>query len=968
MEAYHRKTINYEKDSITFQVLEWVDSNEQINDTEDPESGEYNEYIIKAFGVTREGNSVCLTISDFKPFFYVKVPDSWNNLDVSKFLFNLKNVTGYYNGKAYKCLYKWGKHLVAEQCIIQKKKDFYGFSGEKEFKFLKLVFNNSEAARRFNYTIQNHNDPENKVKIECCPQELKLYESNVEHILKFFHERDIAPTGWLVANEIVTIYDDRNSRCQIELETTVNSVSSDYTDETNAKILQASFDIETYSIDGSFPLPKIKGNCVTQIATAFKYFGNSDFYVKHIICLKECAEINDPGVVVEWYNTEREVLLAWRRLVNEMDPDILYSYNGDQFDCNYLNERAKINNCEEDFLDLSKLKYSPSSIKVKSFASSAYGNSEYNRLSIPGRVNFDILIYIQREYKENSYKLDDIAEKFIGQNKNDMTPKEMFALFASGDPVQIKRLAMYCIMDTTLPQLLVDKMCILQNQISMSNVTSVPFKYLVERGQSIKAFSQILKETRRENFVIPVLKHKYGSEDTEEFEGATVLTPQTGAYFTPVTVCDFASLYPSIMQAHNLCFSTVVLDENYSNLPNTEYKTMEWFDAKTETTKTVKFCTSTKGILPKLLKTLTLSRKKYKTLMKSATDPFTKEIYNKCQLAVKVSMNSMYGFLASPIICCKPIAATVTAYGRRMIADTKGYLEKNYPCSVAVYGDTDSVFVQFKTKSTDHYIKEKARISKHVVITEKSKMYLKELKGNCIKESMDLGKEAAKAITKNLFEHPISLEYEKVYCPLLLLSKKRYIGSYYSENHLERDYLDNKGVALTRRDVTKLLKISYQHIIDLFVEKGQEGLPEVLEYLHKIIDDIKNNKIDKKLLVITKALKGPYKNGNIPHVVLSKILAERDPGNAPRSNDRIPYLFIDNGWIKATTPQYLKVEDPEYAIRFNLPLDTEYYIKSLSNPICELLELFMKNPEIIFKDIIKEYKKNRLAKIKSLKK
>jgi DNA polymerase elongation subunit (family B) len=1314
MERFARKEIDYDGDSIEFQALEWNDSNQPKTFEDDMDVDECEipeEYVIRSFGVTREGHSVCLSITDFTPFFYVKVPEAWGKNNANLFMNNLINLTGYYNGRAYNPLKKWGQYLLREKCLIQRKKDFYGFSGEKQFKFLRLTFNNSAAMKKFVYAINAHNDAGNKTSVPGINFKIKLYESNLDPILKFMHIRDAKPTGWISAKNIKVIEGlSKISRCQIEASCSWTDVSCDIENESNARILQASFDIEVYSIDGSFPIPGIKENCVTQIATAFKYFGDASFYVKHIITLKDCAEIvseDDVPVIVESYSTEKEVLLAWKRLVNTMDPDILYTYNGDQFDCNYLNERAKITRCSEEFLDLSKLKETSSVLKEAHFSSSAYGTSNYRRLSIPGRINFDLLIYIQREYKENSYKLDSIAEKYLGQKKNDMTPQQMFDFFASGDPEKIAILAKYCIKDTLLPQLLVDKLHILQNQISMSNVTYVPIKYLIERGQSIKAFSQILRETRKAGYLVPVLERSSSDEEAESFEGATVLAPDTGAYFSPVTVCDFASLYPSIIRAHNLCFSTIVLSEEYNDLPNTEYNTIEW-EEQGGVKHSFKYCKSTEGILPKLLKELTESRKKYKKLMKEAEDPFSKEIYNKCQLAVKVSMNSIYGFLAAPMLTCKGIAATVTAYGRLMIADTKKFMEEEYPCSVAVYGDsvtgrtplllekdgeihietiqsifdknnkvdypgfkildgsdreekeyssskfriwtdkgwqnikkvirhkcdkkiynvlthtgyvevtedhslldentviikpkdcavgtkllssypgkfnescssisngkafiygffygdgscgfykcnsgnkyswalnnadldvldnlrtllrkeypssdpivydtlassgvykltvnnqknmvnefrdkfydsdknkkvpteilnsdneiiqsffdgywaadgcrkdkessgcerfdnkgqigsaglyylmkklgykvslntrkdkeevirltltkktqrkvsneikklesrehvgyvydietdsgrfqagvgdiivknTDSVFVKFKTKSTELFNSERDRIYNHVVVTDGDKNYLKKLKSKCIEESKVIGKEAAERATEKLFKMPISLEYEKVYCPLLLLSKKRYIGELYSENSEKMDYLDNKGVVLKRRDNFELLRICYQKIVDIFVEDGEKGLDKALDYIRYVIDDIKNGTVDKDLLVVTKTLKGPYKSLNIPHVVLSRTLAERDPGNAPRSNDRIPYIFIDNGWTKSTTPQYTKVEDPAYAKLHGLPVDTEYYIKYLMNPICEILELFMEKPEEMFKKITMEYRKTRLARLK----
>ena len=178
------------------------------------------------------------------------------------------------------------------------------------------------------------------------------------------------------------------------------------------------------------------------------------------------------------------------------------------------------------------------------------------------------------------------------------------------------------------------------------------------------------------------------------------------------------------------------------------------------------------------------------------------------------------------------------------------------------------------------------------------------------------------------------------------------------------DYLDNKGVVLTRRDNFQLLRECYQKIVDIFMEDGIKGLDKVLKYINEMIDDIKFNRINKDSLIVTKTLKGPYKSQNIPHVVLAKKIAERDPGAAPRQNDRIPYIFIDNGWLKATTPQFMKVEDPNFAKQHNLPVDTEYYIKALMNPLCEILELFMDKPDEMFKKITNDYRKERLARLK----
>jgi DNA polymerase delta subunit 1 len=121
-----------------------------------------------------------------------------------------------------------------------------------------------------------------------------------------------------------------------------------------------------------------------------------------------------------------------------------------------------------------------------------------------------------------------------------------------------------------------DKLMSFVNYTEMARVTGVPFNYLLARGQQIKVISQLYRKARSEGLVIPNLK----SEGTDEqYEGATVIEPIKGYYSEPVATLDFSSLYPSIMQAHNLCYTTLLTtrtierlalkkDEDYIITPN----------------------------------------------------------------------------------------------------------------------------------------------------------------------------------------------------------------------------------------------------------------------------------------------------------------------------------------------------------------------------------------------------------------
>jgi DNA polymerase delta subunit 1 len=985
-----RKRVKSPKE-VEFQVIEWFD--EDIYD----ETEENNLYSVKMLGVTEKGESVCCSVTGFKPYFYIKVPKQWGKGSKKKFIDGLGREFGR-NAKFGEQWVKGYTGISEKDCKISNKKDFYGFKNGDTDVFIKLAFHNMSSFYNMRKNLSGYT--KDKYVFE-------LYESNLDPVLRFVHDLDIQTAGWVRG---VQLSKNDISSTQIDVECELENLS--FIDKKDiAPLVQASYDIECYSSDGSFPSAFREDNVIYQIATTFKRYGENECFYKNILTLKQCDPIKDPNGIpldLECFEDEGELLIAWKNLLVEQDPDIIYQYNGDRFDGKYIADRVTFNGIEDEFYNgLGKFKETDSdsyldkkrkgSMKKSKFSSGAYGTTDYDRLIIPGRIHFDVLIYIQRELKLDSYKLDDVAFKFLNQKKNDVSVKQIFDYYAEGSPDKIKIIAEYCLQDTILPQKLVDKLDILPNQLEMAKVTYVPLRYLIERGQQVKIFSQILRKSSKMGYVVPVLKEKEcgtsftmegkrkrckeradhgfevngeifeekcelhktdGMEHTPKFQGATVLEPLRGAYFEPITTLDFASLYPSIMRAHNMCYSTFVMNPEYDNLEGIEYETIEW------ETNGKKYCykyvqNDNISVLPGLLSELYNERKAAKRQMNQTTDPFVKSVLNGKQLALKVSMNSVYGFLAANMLKCKPIAASVTARGREMIENTKNYVEKNYKGAVCIYGDTDSVFIKFKTPEGDKHKELYMDLRNKMVLDAEEEAELKKLKDDSMTASFELGKRASKEITEALFKKPNDLEFEKVYNPLLLFGKKMYIAALYEKSPLKADYIDKKGVALKRRDNCYFLKNTFNHIVDLVVEKGERGLEESLEYLDTQINRLGRNEIPFDELIIAKTLKSNYKNANVPHKVLAERMFERDPGSAPRMNERVPYLFIEHPNKKAKA--YEKIEDPVYAKEHNLQPDLNYYIQNqLMNPLSQFYGCMIGEEEInnFFKKKIKELTKS----------
>ncbi len=673
------------------------------------EDDEYNEeFKISCYGRDKSGESIHIDITGFTPFFFLKVSSKFNELYLKQFITDLKE--GRFeadNKKIYVWKTYYASQLLEDKCKLVSKKDFMGFTDGENFKFIRLTFS---TLRCFHYTAKNIFNS-NSVKFNFGSVACKKYETFIEPIFRFFHIKNISPCGWIKIKNYkfgINSYDWED-------------ISSFETDDT-ANFIELSYDIETYSSmdnnknrpfpnpgevkDGVYCLPKGKEYCekneIFQIGVVISSLC-SDKEDKYLIHTGDKLTI--PGTKMIQCKTEKDLIIEWAKLINIADPDVIYSYNGDMFDAQYIYTRSVYRNVFDTVAEfLSRDKDKKAYMKEATFSSSAYGLSKFNRLIIPGRFNFDILVYLKREFKEDSYKLDNIAEKYLKDKKDPVSPEYMFRAFETNNIKQLQVVGKYCVQDTLLVSKLVKKLSILTSLICMSNVVKIPIHYLIEKGQMIKGVSLVSYYTRKENYLISTPEYDKDKE-IEKYKGACVLEPIKGVYNNPITVLDFASLYPSIMIAHNLCPTTLVLDEKYNNIPGATYYNKTWedeYEIKTDVKigrkyerkmiynkHSYTFYTKKIGIIPKIEIELGKMRKHFKILMNKETDEFKKNIYNGNQLAYKITMNSLYGIMGCNFgpLSCQAISATITAVGREMIHKTKDFVENKYNSKV-VYGDS----------------------------------------------------------------------------------------------------------------------------------------------------------------------------------------------------------------------------------------------------------------------------------------
>lgn len=209
-----------------------------------------------------------------------------------------------------------------------------------------------------------------------------------------------------------------------------------------------------------------------------------------------------------------------------------------------------------------------------------------------------------------------------------------------------------------------------------------------------------------------------------------------------------------------------------------------------------------------------------------------------------------------------------------------------------------------------------------------------------VEATIRLTAEAGKLVSQAL-KPPHDFEFDKVYWPFLIFSKKRYVGNLY-ESNADEFYQKSMGIALKRRDYAPIVKKIYGGAVQIML--GERNVAKATNFVREACNDLVNGKWGLGPLTISKSLRSEYANPNsIAHKVLADRMTARDPGNAPASGDRIPYVYIlPSAGQKASALQGDRIEAPSYIREKGLKPDFMFYITNqISNPVCQMFGLLL---------------------------
>ncbi len=506
--------------------------------------------------------------------------------------------------------------------------------------------------------------------------------------------------------------------------------------------------------------------------------------IKKVFMLGELKQKRKPKYL-EILLSEKELLSAFIKWFNEVDPDIIIGWHVIGFDLMFLERK-----CQEIGVafDIAR---GNGRVALKTRKSGSYFASVSGRIIIDGPPALRTAFYSFEDYK-----LETVAQELLGTGKT-ITPeqnkiKEIERLFKD----EKIKLAEYNLNDAILVSDIFEKTGIIEQSVKRAQLSGL---FMDQLGMMTAAFDHfLLPRIHRSGFVAPNTKDL---QESDHLAGGYVIDPKPGIY-DDVIVLDFKSLYPSIIMTFKI--------DPLSRLRN---------DRDTIETPAGYRFSSTQNYLPEFIETLMLQRSE----AKKNKDKYLSQ-------AIKILMNSFYGVMGS--YGCRffhpDLPSAITSTGQRLLLGSKEFLEKDgYE---VLYGDTDSLFVKLKIEDAG-FSKNKGQL----IADRLNDYWKKELKKKYNVES-HLEIEYEKYYKKFVLTPSRGSE---------MGAKKRYAGLLVLT---EKEQLDFVGMESVRSDWTKLAKDFQVELYDrIFHDKEvDDWLRDVVKGIKK--GEYNNKLVYKKRL------------------------------------------------------------------------------------------------------------------------
>jgi DNA polymerase elongation subunit (family B) len=657
-----------------------------------------------------------------------------------------------------------------------------------------------------------------------------------------------------------------------------------------------------------------------------------------------------PGVVVVLFSSEQRLLQAVRReLFVHKQIDVLLGHNTTKFDIKYMADRVACFGTPADrvFMRFGALPGVSVPLTQKSLTSPALGTNVLWLLNGVGFAYVDTLLLLKANHKLRENTLKFALDHFLAEDgvaKYDM-PYNLIPAAIAGPPGDVKKLAAYCVQDCVGPLRLVARWDSLGDFVAQSRIINILMADNVISGQQVRVRNTLMKRAHASRMVMNGVNEYVerdkgrgpGGDDDDEDDGPAVgglvLDSKTGLYDCPVIVLDFQSLYPSIQQLLNLCWSTVYGPGDGKRLPAEELadwaaKGLHIREFVLDTKRVGKkkyyyFVQNVPGLFPQQLRALLETRLRYKAEMRA--HPKGSPAYqnaNNAQLATKVVMNSGYGTAnASGVMPCKAVGSVTCFHGRELNCIAKDFCVKEFGAEV-VYGDTDSLMMKVPMPPGVEAGSRKARLAYAMDMGERMAAAVNEMFFTLLGKwqwegAPDAPPEevaAARAAAKAKF--PLKIEFEKCMFPFLAVGKKTYAGLKLEPGDLAKaredlgfpsGTIESKGLSNVRRDRPRFIAPMTQAALHaLFYDHDEDAFWDVF---HTTTEKVANCLLPLQDYTATQAISGGYLDQPYvrPHVAVSFARERRIHGSAFVEGDRVAYVIVQE-------PDPLRVVKPEWLV------------------------------------------------------